>query len=164
MKYFTDCKTAEELKKEYKIQAKKLHPDNGGNEGAFKEMQAEFSTTWERLKNIHMNAEGETYSQETAETAGEYMDIIEILIHLDGVETEICGRWIWCSGETRQHKNTLKSLGFRFSRNKTAWYYHTGSYRRRHDRDYTLEDIRDMYGSQRYANQNKEDIPRIATV
>ena len=41
MKYFTDCKTAEELKKEYKIQTKKLHPDNGGNEKALLSLASE---------------------------------------------------------------------------------------------------------------------------
>ncbi len=50
MRYFTDCKTAEELKKAYRTWAKKLHPDLGGNAEEFKVMQAEYEKLWERLK------------------------------------------------------------------------------------------------------------------
>ena len=31
MTYFENCKTAEELRKEFHRLAKELHPDNGGN-------------------------------------------------------------------------------------------------------------------------------------
>lgn len=43
MIYFTNCKTAEELKKEYLELCKQLHPDNAGNAEDFKKMQDEFS-------------------------------------------------------------------------------------------------------------------------
>jgi len=164
MKYFNKCKTAEELKKEYKEMAKKLHPDNGGNTSEFQEMQADFSSMWEQLKDIHMNASGEAYTKETTETAGEYMDIIEILIHLDGVQTVICGKWIWCSGNTRQHKDTLKRIGFKWARHKEAWYFHSGPYHRRHNREYSLDDIRDMYGSKAFRKKEQEQNIQIAMV
>ena len=57
MKYFKNCKTAEELKKEYRKLAMKLHPDIVGGDGeAFKEMQNEFEKLWEQLKNVHSKA------------------------------------------------------------------------------------------------------------
>ena len=41
--YFQNCKTAEELKAEYKRLAKILHPDNNnGNRADFQEMKANF--------------------------------------------------------------------------------------------------------------------------
>lgn len=39
MKYFTECKTAEELKKAYHKAAARLHPDNGGSEEVKKTRQ-----------------------------------------------------------------------------------------------------------------------------
>lgn len=36
MKYFTNCKTLEELRKEYKKLVKKNHPDMGGSEEEMK--------------------------------------------------------------------------------------------------------------------------------
>ena len=48
MTYFKNCRTAEELKKEYSKLAMKLHPDIVGGAGEkFKAMQAEFEKLWE---------------------------------------------------------------------------------------------------------------------
>ena len=114
MKYFKNCKTAEELKKEYRKLAMKLHPDIVGGDGEeFKVMQAEFEKLWERLKNVHQNAKGETYaktSETTTETPKEFINIINTLIRLNGLEVEICGSWIWVSGNTKEHKEILKQL------------------------------------------------------
>lgn len=158
MKYFTECRTAEELKKAYRQIVKKLHPDVGGSEEEFKTMQAEFSASWDRLKNIHHNGDGKTYSKETEETATEFMDIIEELLKLNGVEIEICGSWIWCSGNTKANKETLKRLRFRWSQMKSAWYYHKEPYRKHHGKELSLDEIRSMYGSTKY---EREEVPAL---
>ena len=49
MRYFTNCKTAEELRKEFHRLAKELHPDNGGNAEDFKAMKAEFEKALETV-------------------------------------------------------------------------------------------------------------------
>ena len=160
MKYFKNCKTAEELKKEYRRLAMKLHPDIVGGDGEeFKVMQAEFEKLWERLKDVHQTAEGKTYTakQETAETPQEFIHIINVLIGLQGVDVEICGSWIWVSGNTKAHKETLKQLKFKWAHKKQAWYYHSKPYRKRSRRELTLDEIRDMFGSQKYDNKQEEE-------
>ena len=160
MKYFMDYRTAEELKKEYRKLAMKLHPDIVGGDGeAFKEMQNEFEKLWERLKNVHSNAQGETYTakQETAETPQEFIHIINVLISLQGVEVEICGKWIWVSGDTKPHRETLKQLKFKWAHKKQAWYYHAEPYKKKSHVDFTLDEIRDMFGSQRYDQKQEEE-------
>lgn len=37
---------------------------------------------------------------------------------------EIRGSWIWLSGNTYDHKDELKRIGFRFSREKREWFWH----------------------------------------
>lgn len=155
-RYFTGCRTAEELKKAYRKIVKELHPDVGGSEEAFKTMQAEFSAAWDRLKNIHTTKEGKEYHKETTETAGEFMEIIEELLKLRGVEIEICGAWIWCSGNTKPYKETFKKLHFRWSKLKEAWYFHKEPYRKRNGKELSLDEIRNMYGSTRYEKEEEE--------
>ncbi|MCH5299614.1 MAG: molecular chaperone DnaJ, partial [Ruminococcus sp.] len=100
-------------------------------------------------------SEGKQYTKETTETAEEFIHIIEVLTRLNGVEVEICGNWIWVSGNTKAHREILKQLNFKWAHKKQAWYYHTEPYRKRSRRELTLEEIREMFGSERY--RQKED-------
>lgn len=155
--YFQNCKTAEELKKEYRTLAKQLHPDCGGDPEKFKEMQFAFEKAFDRLKNIHVNAAGERYEKETTETAAEFMDLINELLKLDGINIELCGAWIWITGDTKKHKETLKTRGFQWSKNKTAWYYHREPYHKKSRKKVSLNDIRAMYGSIHFTSENEEN-------
>ena len=158
MKYFTNCKTAEELKKEYRKLAKQLHPDLGGDTEEFKIMQNEYEIMWERLKNIHTNSNGETYTKETTETPQEFINIINVLIKLKDIEVEICGSWLWITGNTKAHKDILKQLKFRWANKKQAWYYHTEPYRKKSKRELSLDEIRELFGSQQYKAKDEKEL------
>lgn len=162
-KYFSNCKTCEELKKAYRNAVKRLHPDNGGDPEEFKAMQAAFSELFEKLKNVHENASGETYEKATTETAREFMDIIEKLLHLDGVEVEICGSWLWVSGNTFPHREALKSLHFGFSKKKAAWYFHREPYKKHSRRDFSLDQIREMFGAEKIGRGEPEKEKMLAS-
>lgn len=158
MKHFTNCKTAEELKKEYRKLAKQLHPDLGGDTEEFKIMQNEYEIMWERLKNIHTNSNGETYTKETTETPQEFINIINVLTSLNDIYIEICGSWLWITGNTKEHKEILKNLKFRYAHKKQAWYYHTEPYRKKSKRELTLDEIRDMFGSEKYQSKQEKEL------
>lgn len=162
MAYFTECRTAEEIKKEYHKQARRLHPDNGGDAEAFKAMQAEFAKAFDRVKNIHTNAKGETYEKTgdyaTSETAGEFMEIIDALLRLDGLEVEMCGSWVWVGGNTKDHKDALKAMGCKWSANKKMWYYQRDGKRKFHKKAWSMAEIRGVYGSQRYGRGTDPDL------
>lgn len=148
MRYFENCKTAEALKKAYHKAAARLHPDNGGNEADFKIMKAEYERMFERLKNIHENAAGETYEKDTTETASAFADIIEKVVTFRGVEVEIIGTWIWLTGNTKEYKEAIKAAGFFWSKNKTAWYYNGDTDRKKKHRGYySMEGLRDKWGT-----------------
>ena len=141
-----------------RILAKQLHPDLGGDTEEFKIMQNEYEIMWERLKNVHTNSKGETYTKETTETPKDFIHIIDVLTKLNGIEVEICGSWIWVSGNTKEHKEVLKGLKFHYANKKQAWYYHTEPYKKKSKRELTLDEIRDMFGSQKYKAKEEREL------
>ena len=115
-----------------------------------KQINNEYAQLFEQLKNIHQAANGSTYTTggQSSEKASDYRDLINMLLNLDGIKIEICGSWLWSSGDTRQHKETLKRLKFRWSQSKKAWYFHNTPYHKRSNKNLTLDEIRELYGSE----------------
>lgn len=161
-KYFRKCRTVEELKKEYKRLVFLYHPDKGGDTKTMQEINAEYDTVFEFLKNKHTNAEGEFYEKETDETANIYKDIINKLIRLKNVSIEICGSWIWVTGDTFSYKGYLKNdCGFKWSNKKKAWYWHSGDFKKWGKKTFTLDEIRLKYGSDKISGENDEEEKRL---
>ncbi len=52
-KYFHNFRTAEDVKHQYRENAKKYHPDLGGNPEDFKAMRLEYERLWAQYKNVH---------------------------------------------------------------------------------------------------------------
>lgn len=159
--YFTNCTTAEELKKEYHKLAIKFHPDNniGNQEWATEEMKKvseAFTKAFDRLKAFHVNAKGEKYEKATSETADEFMTIIEQLLNYPDMLIEVCGSWIWVSGNTKEHKDILKALKFKYSPNKEVWYKAPEGYHKQNRKPYDMAQIRLTYGSETYRRKGTE--------
>jgi curved DNA-binding protein CbpA len=149
MKYFQPIPTtAEELKKAYRKLALKHHPDSGGTDEAMKQVNAEYEKLFQKVGNIHTNAKGETYQKDTGETPEEFINIINILVKMEGITIEIIGRFIWVEGNTKPYKDQLKEMKFRWHSKKVRWYLAPEDYVKRSRKDYSMDDLREMYGSQ----------------
>lgn len=150
-KWFRDCKTVEQGKQLYRELVRKFHPDNGGSGVEIKEINSEFKSWWERYKDIHTAKDGTTYksNETTQETAEDFMEIINNLSTLSGIELEICGTWLWISGNTYPVRTHLTSFGCRWSKGKKKWYWTTDEYTRVRYKTPTMAEIRQMYGSQK---------------
>ena len=170
MKYLHKCKTIEELKRTYFKYAKSFHPDNGGSDILMKELNAEFAFMQPKLKNIHefkndnteQNSNTENYSKFTKkdnkiytdETPEMFINIVDSLLRLDGIEIEIRGEWLWLSGNTYYHKETLKILGCRYSKGRRQWYWTVSPYIRKHSK-MSVEDMRSYFGSKYIKRDDK---------
>ena len=144
--YFTNCKTLDELKKEYRRLCMANHPDLGGDLETMKAINNAHDSMFEILKRQHNSAADENH--QTTETAEEFRDIIDLLIHLDGLIVELCGSWLWISGETKNHKDALKTAGCRWSNNKKMWYWrHPEDRGHYHKSKTSIGEIRMKYGS-----------------
>jgi len=142
MKYFVNCKSIEELKKEYKKLAFANHPDRGGDVEIMKAINSEYEKALENLKKCGSKAD-----KTSTEQAGDFIDIINNIINLDGLVIEIVGNWIWVTGDTKIHKDTLKSSGFYYASKKKAWYFKPSDYVAKSRRHYSLNEIKAKYGS-----------------
>lgn len=99
MKYFENCHTLEDLKAEYRRLVKLHHPDCGGDTATMQAINDEHDRLFEILKRQH-NAQADEYHQ-TTETAEEFRNLINELLKLDGIICELCGNWLWISGNTK---------------------------------------------------------------
>ena len=61
---------------------------------------------------------------------------------------EICGSWIWISGNTYGCKSDLKANGFHWASKKKMWYWHDPEEQTRSNGKTTMDDIRNKYGSE----------------
>ena len=160
MKWFNNPETLEDLKKQYKKLVFKHHPDMGGKTSDMQEINAEYEKLFAKLKNVHKSASGETYTakEETTETPEEFREILEKLIHLEGIDIEICGSWIWITGNTYNNREALKSLKFKYSKNKNAWYFHKEGYHKHSKKSFSLDEIRDLWGSEKVRTERQETL------
>lgn len=156
MKYLNNIETLEQLKKAYRKLCFKLHPDVGGSDEEMKILNAEYEIMFERVKNIHVNKDGEFYNKETDEAPHEFRDLIEQLLKMADIEVEIIGTFVWVTGDTKPHKEALKALGFRWHSKKKCWYKAPRGYHRRGGGEYSLDDIRQMYTSVKVNRKDDE--------
>jgi len=136
--------TADEatVKAAFRRAAQKYHPDKGGStemmqavNAAYDFMQANYGT----VPNSESGAEG---------YGDRLNDAINAIIHLRGLSIEVCGLWVWVSGDTRTHKEALKAAGYFWASKQFMWYVRpaeqAGS---RKNGGKAIDEIRSKYGS-----------------
>lgn len=156
MKFFAGVDNIEDLKAEYRKLAMKFHPDRGGDTATMQKINAEYSRLFEQLKDIHKSTRPDgprTYKAEhaTKETPEDFIRIVTELFKLDGLEVELCGRWLWIGGTTMKHKEALKALGCKWSKNKQKWSWHfpeDAAFSYKGKREWSMDKIRFMWGSE----------------
>lgn len=151
--YFGDVTTAEELKKAYRKAAFKFHPDQPtGDAETMKAVNAEYEKCFELLKNTHKTHDGKTYTHTgdrcTKEAPRDFIDLIDKLLKLHGITIEIIGAFVWITGDTKTNKDQLKEYGFKWHSKKNAWYLAPDWYRKTNKKQYTLDEVRCMFGVQ----------------
>ena len=152
MKYFKNVKDIKELKKEYKRLAFENHPDRGGKLEVMQEINNEYEklTILLRTKSAKQEQQGEPSAEDirrAREQAKEFIHIIDQIINLDGIIVEVVGDWVWLTGNTKEHKEKIKECGFYYASKKRAWYLKPADYTARSRKNYTLDDIKNKYGS-----------------
>jgi hypothetical protein len=159
--YFADCSDVDQARAKFRELCKIHHPDTGGSADAFRAMVEEFQrfqkAAWDHGGRSKWGSEyqGKPDSHDLSDKA---MERLRAVVRFPNVSTEILGTWIWCQGDTRQYREQFKALGFKWSKNKGAWFFHEGPYRCKGKRDYSLDDIRGMHGSRTVDQEPDEQV------
>lgn len=159
MRYFKDCNTLEQLRKQYKELLKAHHPDNGGNVADMQEINAEYDQLFKVLKDKHESttADGDkaTYDNMKYDFSEDkaLREILQKIIGFSDITIELCGSWIWLSGNTYQHKTELKEIGFKWASQKKQWYWHSEAFRKKGKKALSMDEIRNYYGSTEFKTE-----------
>ncbi len=136
-----------EAKKIYKTLAKKLHPDmENGSEDAFKILNAVYTDLIEH----------KIYFSNDFKIDLELEKIISLILHFENITIELVGSWVWVSGDTKEIKEKLKELGFKWASKKKMWFY--GEMKGRNPQEKSMEEIKSKYGSETLKTNDKKKI------
>jgi hypothetical protein len=137
-KYFINCLTIEELKKEYKKLAFANHPDLGGDIKIMQEINFQYDLA---LVNLQAQTSKGIFDDE-------FKNIVNNIINLSNINIEVIGSWLWVSGDTKTVRAELKAAGLWYASKKVMWFWHTPEDKCRTSRgSIPIEDIRSKYGS-----------------
>lgn len=142
--------TPRETKKAYFEACKKYHPDiNPAGAQMMKIINEAYDELRDFIGNIEQQQEQPLFSEELN-------DALNAVVNLPNVYVEICGAWLWVTGNTKEHKDIIKSAGFYWSKKKSAWYFKPAGFKSRYGGNTTLDEIRAKYGSQRAHTSNQQ--------
>ena len=152
MNWFGGCRNEAEIKTAYRVQAKKNHPDAGGDTATMQDLNAAYEAA---LRGDYARQGFDAAKTEARwEMDKEIVRVAHEIQKLDAaLSLEVCGVWLWITGEgslTRRYRNELKALACRWSPKKLAWYFRReedGGRRWHRNGRYTMHDIRMRYGS-----------------
>jgi len=159
-RYFDGCRDEQEIKSRYRDLAKQHHPDLGGDAEIMKAVNNAYEAA---LKGAYRRAGMDEAKVNARWAMDEEIAVMamKVLRLKKELHVELCGVWLWITGNTYAAKEELKAFGCRFSGPKKAWYWHReeDGQDKWHKRAISLEEIRARYGSVVLAYD--EDVPKL---
>ena len=144
--------TEETAKTAYRQACLKFHPDRNP---AGNEMMKLINEAKEALKGATYPIE---YKNDDSYNYGEEInEALNKIINLQGLVIEVCGSWVWVSGEkSKEHWPLMKEAGFKFSPPKKMVYFRPQYAKtRRFKKDgLSMDEIRGKYGASSIKTKN----------
>ena len=143
--------TQEMITLAYRKAAQLYHPDRNP---AGLEMMQLVNAAYETLKDYNNVDNLKAKTQEYGDVLNTALNTIH---GLEGLDIEICGAWVWVTGNTKENKEVLKAAGFKWGKVKKAWYYRPAEWKSKNRKPWSMDQIRDAYGSESYQAKSDEN-------
>ena len=167
--YFENCNTVESTKTLYRDLAFRYHPDRnpGIDIEIIKEVNNQYKQKLASLNgSVSVNGESEFTYKYNPNIEQELIDKINELLKLnftDELEFYLIGNWIWCAGNTRPYKESLKELGFFWNSTRLLWYYRPESQKAYYKSSRSLSDIARSYGASKIVTDEKSKTKKLGS-
>lgn len=149
-----------EIKTAYRKACIKYHPDRNP---AGLEMMKAVNVAYQFLTETGYNGTERPIDEEVnADFGDELNTAINAVINLTGIHIEICGAWVWLTGNTREYKDVIKAAGYWWAKKKSAWYFRPPDYKSRNRGKWDLDKIRNAYGSTSVETKTQQSIKGAA--
>ena len=131
--------------------ASKFHPDKVGVSGL--ETMKSINVAYDFLKGLidQFGDDSEAFEDSEENNPESFSDdlqaAINAIIGLDGLILEVCGNWIWVSGDTRPHKEAIKAAGYFWASKKMMWYWRPAEYKSGNRKNCDMDKVRTLHGS-----------------
>ena len=140
--------TSKDIKQAYRKAAQKYHPDRSP---ASLEMMQLVNAAYDVLRDVENGVEAKGDNHDYGDLVNAALNAIMGL----GLTIEICGAWVWLTGNTKPHKEVLKSAGFMWAPKKMQWYFRPDDFKSRNHKAWSMDEIRNRYGSDIIKNDQK---------
>lgn len=152
---------SDDVKKAYRKACSKYHPDRNP---AGEEMMKLVNEAYDDLKNYVDSNESntESYDFDSSCYASELNDALNAIIGIEGLTIEVCGAWVWVTGDTKPHKEILKENNFKWARKKQAWNFRPSDWKSSSRGSMALDDIRERHGSKIVTGQGQKKLQGAA--
>ena len=138
--------TFEDIKLAYRKACSTYHPDRNP---AGLEMMKLINNAYQALSDYVVG----TVTEESSDYGDEINTALNSIINL-GLTIEVCGSWLWVSGDTRPHKDMLKENGFKWAPKKMMWHFRPSDYKSFNRGNWDMSRIREAHGSHTIKNKS----------
>lgn len=143
--YFFNHMTTDDIKAEYRRLAMQFHPDHGGDTATMQEINSQYSKAIDAaIRNEKPGLSEDEYT-DLANVNEVVRRAVVAIVNLPDITVEICGLWVWVSGNTYKVKDTIKAAGYKWASAKKMWYF-AGVPASSHGK-MDMDDIRNAHGS-----------------
>ena len=153
--------TLDEGKAMYRQLAAEHHPDHGGSTEAMQAINAEWDELKTRLPKFVPHGYKPHEEAPKPEMRADVAEMLQKLAELAGLKYDLVGSWIWCDRSAR-HSDTLESMGFQWSKNRSRYYWHPADSKAGRARRSSYSEIYNKYDGHSYTAQGREELKETA--